>query len=247
MSLDIRLFLTGEGKSDIGYRNYDDGTFVPREMTHVARAVMDAAFLPHKINVEYEFLDENGLTRLMKGSRSSKRQPIMTNRLGSASSQDSKFPRLWMRAKVWGEHVMKNKGTIAVMFTDADTTRSQEKDKWRCKYDAIAGGFSEAGMKNGVPMVPQPKSEAWLLAYYQKEMGNGHCAYQNCSRFECLRGTDDPSDEKSAKVILSRLLKDEIPSEKELRSIEWDKVDMPSFNAFRDRMRDVVKDWLKSV
>lgn len=241
----LTLFLTGEGASDIGYRDHITKDFVPREMTHVATAVVKKRIAPGA-RVVYEFLSESELTDLVKQSPASKRQSVMTSRLALESSADSKFPGLWIRARTFARfvssHLSADSGNhMAIIFTDADGTHSAPRAPWRRKFDALMGGFHEANYETGVPMVPQPKSEAWLLGYYQKEMGRGHCAYQGCERFEDLAGNDDSKPKNSAKHILAALLKDNIPKTEELLLVDWDRVRMPSFDAFRDRVDDVVR------
>lgn len=244
----VTLFLTGEGNSDIGYRDYVSNEFVPREMTHVAAAVVRKSVEKRATTaeLEYEFLSEKELSDLVRHSPASRRQAVLTSRLTLASSADSKFPGLWIRARVFAgyvsSHLSDGSGEhMAVVFTDADGTRSAPRAPWRRKFDALLGGFREAKYDAGVPMVPQPKSEAWLLGYYQKDMEPKHPVYQNCARFEALAGNDDANPKNSAKHILAGILKNGTPTAEELASVDWDQVQMPSFDAFKGRVDEVVR------
>ena len=53
----------------------------------------------------------------------------------------------------------------------------------------MQSGFESSGNTYCVPMVPRPKSEAWLLGYYQKNLP-GQFAYNHCERFENMPGND---------------------------------------------------------
>lgn len=91
-------------------------------------------------------------------------------------------------------------------------------------------------------MVPRPKSEAWLLGYYQKGLPRQN-AYNHCERFEEMPGND--ASPKSLKNLLQKALGTEgnpynLITEKELHSVKWEKIDMPSFNLFRKRLENVL-------
>ncbi len=55
---------------------------------------------------------------------------------------------------------------IAVLFRDSDGTASSGRGLWEDKRKSIEDGFGEAGFDYGVPMIPKPKSEAWLLCAF---------------------------------------------------------------------------------
>ena len=126
----------------------------------------------------------------------------------------------------------------AVLFRDADGTRSTEWRLFEAKWDAIERGFISAGFENGVPMVPKPKSEAWLLCALKAE------PYQNCMNLEeTLSGNDDSPNPAKAQLdeILDQLGKeiDDLPDMVADGTISPFKIDMPSFNRFRARLEEV--------
>ncbi len=57
---------------------------------------------------------------------------------------------------------------VAVLFRDADRTRSSKHGEWQDKLDSMVKGFVCEGFDSGVPMLPNPKSEAWLLCALKK-------------------------------------------------------------------------------
>lgn len=52
---------------------------------------------------------------------------------------------------------------IAVLFRDSDGASSAGRGNWQNKYDTILKGFEHEQFSHGVAMVPNPKSESWLL------------------------------------------------------------------------------------
>jgi len=81
-------------------------------------------------------------------------------------------------------------------------------------------------------MIPKPVSEAWLVCALQEH------PYQNCAGLENL-------SPQSLKRRLEQLL-GRRPSRKELvqmvadRTIDVDRLKMPSFTAFRSRLEEVI-------
>ena len=127
--------------------------------------------------------------------------------------------------------------TMAVLFRDADGTRRTVSGLWEAKVHSIQLGFSASGYARGVPMVPKPKSEAWLLCAVQPH------PYQDCGRFESISGNDHSPN--SAKKQLDAALEPshrthlDLPDMIAANEIAPDRIDMPSFNAFRERLKEV--------
>ena len=91
-------------------------------------------------------------------------------------------------------------------------------------------------------MVPRPKSEAWLLGYYQKNLPRQN-AYNHCERFEDLPGNDGSPN--SAKELLKKTLNTtgdvyDLIDKEEIEAIDWEQIDMPSLNLFRKRLENVL-------
>lgn len=133
--------------------------------------------------------------------------------------------------------------TGAVLFRDADGTRSADRSDRATKIRSMESGFAAEDFKYGVPMVPQPKSEAWLLCALQEH------AYQNCARFETISGNDDSPN--PAKAQLERELGDDTNAQALADRVSDGRVDvqrinMPSFNEFRQRMEQVARDMLST-
>ena len=126
---------------------------------------------------------------------------------------------------------------VAVLFRDADGTASAGRGFWEEKRQSMLDGFSEEKFTLGVPMIPKPKSEAWLICALKRN------PYKGCEALEKRSGNDKSPN--SLKNELARLL-DDAPSRESLRQLVQDKIvdiyriKMPSFKAFRDRLEEVV-------
>jgi hypothetical protein len=128
----------------------------------------------------------------------------------------------------------------AVLFRDSDGTRSTGRSLWQDKWNSISQGFETEAFELGVPMVPKPKSEAWLLCAVQQN------PYTNCARFEEISGND--ASPNSAKRQLDEAL---MAMEKQYSdmcnmiqdgTVQATRVVMPSYNRFRERLEQVARE-----
>ena len=78
----------------------------------------------------------------------------------------------------------KDDSVVAVLFRDSDGTHSSSRGLWKDKQESISRGFKIENFGNGVPMVPKPKSEAWLLCALKAN------PYQHCIGLENESGND---------------------------------------------------------
>jgi hypothetical protein len=125
---------------------------------------------------------------------------------------------------------------VAVLFRDSDGTASAGRGEWDDKRESMLDGFEEEGFDKGVPMIPKPKSEAWLICAWKKH------PYQGCQALEKRSGNDDSPN--SLKGQLSDIIEDEVTPEllceKASQSFDIDRIKMSSFKAFRDRLEEVI-------
>jgi hypothetical protein len=98
-------------------------------------------------------------------------------------------------------------------------------------------GFREEGFDAGVPMLPRPKSEAWLICAFKNH------PYISRETLEDRSGND--SSPNNLKHELQRLLevelKPEVLREKVEESFDIRKIRMPGFKAFRQRLEEVIR------
>lgn len=179
---------------------------------------------------------------------------VSENKLSSHSKQFSrKFPTLPGKKRGWEtafffknarslaqlakQKMADNPGTPigAVLFHDKDNNASFQQ-KWK----SIEDGFKSEEFEYGVPMVPNPKSEAWLICALKTN------PYQNCAELETsLPGTDGAP--RSAKDILKELLSRKGKAVSDLADMITDgminpsQINMPSFDRFKVRLEDVTR------
>jgi hypothetical protein len=108
------------------------------------------------------------------------------------------YTNAWMLAEIAQalEESRQDKA-VAVLFRDCDGTRTTQAGVWQSKWDSMQSGFNRAQFDRGVPMLPNPKSEAWLLCAATPQLSD-------CARFENVSGNDDSPN--SAKAQLDAVL-----------------------------------------
>ncbi|MGI2029387.1 hypothetical protein [Endozoicomonas acroporae] len=130
-----------------------------------------------------------------------------------------------------------NDKVIAVLFRDGDGTQSSGRGEWSAKYQSMMDGFSREGVDTGVPMIPRPKSEAWLLC----AVGNN---YQHCRRLEDESGNDrsqNPLKEQLEQALGEDATRELLVERIRSRGIDIERIiDMPSLNKFKERLDEVL-------
>jgi hypothetical protein len=129
----------------------------------------------------------------------------------------------------------RNSPVIAAFFRDADGTRSTPRAEWKGKFDSMQSGFKMAEFRSGVPMVPRPKSEAWMLC--------GLFKHEDASR-DCNGLEEEPGNDASPRSLKGQLeahLGYQPTAEQQaglVRSgqIDPELIDLPSFTAFRNEL-----------
>ena len=62
--------------------------------------------------------------------------------------------------------------SIAVLHRDSDDRADGPNDLWERKFKSMLDGFTRAGHMHGVPMLPRPISESWLLCAARPGLAN---------------------------------------------------------------------------
>ncbi len=128
-----------------------------------------------------------------------------------------------------------------ILFRDCDGVRASSRTRWQEKWESMKTGFQAQGFDLGIPMIPNPKSESWILCALQEP------PYQQCSQLETLPGNDRaegaPKD-LLAQELLRQGLGDRstanLNSLIEAGTIDALQINMPSYNAFRERFEAVL-------
>ena len=234
----MNFVIFGEGNSDVvGTKDNDENVVRQGSM----RILLDVlAKKPLTINPEL-FTKNTMEYQLFK-----KRLP-RSMMLRAPKNEKIKKSDVFINVKYWVQYVKtKQFSTLygLVWYQDCDDNKHAEI------YEAVQAGFKfEQVADYGVPMLPKPCLEAWLLAYFQED--DRTAPYTDCAQFEKLDGWSKNAP-RSPKNILARRLncpqgaiwkKMKIGPHsgyEVVRGIDWDKVDMPSFNQFKTDFLAVV-------
>ncbi len=229
------LVLSGEGPSDIGACNNalgkcDDGNFIPGPMTVVLDQMLEPklGYSIRSLPESLYFFTETALCQYAK-ALPMRLQPARSKKKGIETGY------YFVNAMALGRLAKEleqesNDIAIAVLFRDNDGTRSTPC-LWEQKWQSMQQGFQNSEFSRGVPMLPKPKSEAWLICAASSEA-------THCAQFEQLSGND--ASPNSAKQKLDAIF-GEHKSAAEL--CEWlsenpldiDRAaNMPSFKKFQD-------------
>jgi len=238
------LVLSGEGPSDVGTETLttDGWKFVAGPMAVIVDQLLSRSeklnyslLETHEVGAECVlFVSEGQLSRLRPS------RPIQLPR------GDDGFGNIFFRAQAYllGKHVkeiatQRNEQAIAVLFRDGDGTRSMPREQWRQKFDSIVSGFRAADFQTGVPMVPRPKSEAWMLCGLLKHENREEA----CGWLEAESGNDaSPNSLKRQLALhLGHELGHEPTAEEQAELVKSghitpELIDLPSFTAFRDEL-----------
>lgn len=162
------LFVSGEGATDLGKREWDER----REQEELLWGPM-GFLLEHCVrkikgrsweNDHFEFVDKRELIlKVKKGAMAipSPQRPAGTLYFQEHARRLGEYARVWMR-----EQGREKEDSIAILFRDADGNSENKRVIWQKKRDSIVQGFHLSGFQRGVPMIPKPSSEAWLLALF---------------------------------------------------------------------------------
>lgn len=234
----MRLLLSGEGPTDLGHQKPSEGgtEFVPGPMAWFVDKVLE------RHHTRYSMLDthltggdcvthvhETELAAM--GKRGSSLFPGVKFGKGTAF-----FTRNAQVLGLWAKEISatEEQPVLAVLFRDGDGVRSTAAGEWKEKVDSMHRGFAMVECNTGVPMVPRPKSEAWLLCALRAP------GYENCAPLEDASGND--ASPNSLKKQLAALCDGADPSADQ--QADWVKtgvvdplrIDTPSFNAFKQAL-----------
>jgi hypothetical protein len=234
--------VSGEGPSDMGACTNQMGQcngvdFRPGPMAVIVDKLVEREIDYSLLGIEaMEFVSEMTLARLSKGL------PI---RLSAGKKSEYETAYHFKAARALARLAFERKAAEAcevgaVLFRDADGTRSTERGLYEAKRKSIEDGFVAETFFHGIPMVPKPKSEAWLLCALKAN------PYQHCADLEdSLSGNDNSPNPAKAQLdeILTAAGKevDDLSQMVGDGEIDPARIDMPSFTRFRDRLIEVTR------
>lgn len=227
------LMLSGEGKSDIGHRVPGESSMVyePGPMAWIVDRLAEKC-----INYSLLDLQDQGAECVQFVSESELTEPDRPGPMLMRGLKRGRETGLFTRnAQVLGRLAKdlahnRQDDVIAILFRDADKTNACNAGTWEEKRWSIENGFALAEFRNGVPMVPRPKSEAWLLCALKNP------PYQYCNALEEASGNDDSP--RSLKKQLAAVMGHDPTVQEQADWVRTGRIDpecieMPSFTAFR--------------
>lgn len=224
----MHLVLSGEGNSDIGKLSYASDKFIPASMYYLIDRIIE-----QKLSYSFYELTPELITFIPKAElvKIGKKLPPYTGKKikkGQALFLINAITLAKM-AKEKAE-TLEDDDVIAVLFRDSDGTNSTSKSMWEDKVASIEDGFKMEKFTQGVAMVPKPKSEAWLICALKEN------AYEDCQKLEERSGNDDSPNNLKAELASFDISNDEINEMIKNGEIDIEKIAMPSFKYFTEKL-----------
>jgi len=238
------FLLSGEGQTDLGRCSDNSNNCGGNQHERGPMAIIASQIAEEKIY--YPFVDSGDCygyvskAELAERARElkKKKKPLILS--GKKRPKETTF--FYKNARVLAMCAMeveteKNDTVVAIFFRDSDGTASTGRGLWQAKWDSMIKGFCDEGFERGVPMMPKPKSEAWLLCALKK------LPYQQCDNLEQRSGNDNSPN--SLKEELNVLLEGQT-SRTDLCELVTDlrvdssKITMPSFLAFKTALQQAL-------
>ncbi len=233
------FLFSGEGPTDLGMcgngrDSCEAGDYVYGPMTAITDKIVRDHYIFSLIDSGgYGFVSRQVLVRKAKMLKQRKKSPCLP---GKRKQKETVY--FYRNARALAlcakEKTDEKKDTVvAVLFRDSD-----DRGIWLDKWFSMLNGFQAEQYDFGVPMLPKPKSEAWLLCALKTN------PYQRCASLEDRSGSDKSPN--PLKKELAQLFQGELPSRETLCSmvndetIDATRIDMPSYNKFKKRLLEVL-------
>lgn len=241
------LVLSGEGPTDLGSCNTgaeqcQDDAFDIGPIAVIIDKMIEAKmdYSLRSIPEAIHFVSKHALVAWCNA----KRTPRMQSLRGLKTEIETRY--FFANARALG-HIAKSiqdansdQPVIAILFRDTDGTCSAPGQLWKNKYKSMLDGFDSVPFTRGIPMLPKPKSEAWLLCAIRQP------AYQHCRQLEDISGNDkapNPAKEQLQTAMQAEPSRATLVEWIESHGFRWEAVSeqMPSFESFSTRLNEVLE------
>jgi hypothetical protein len=239
----MHLLISGEGASDIGVCNHSLSICQKDNFVKGPMAIVIDKLIEHYLEYEYSHLEYDNFTFVSERFLADEKLNVLKkprHLRGKKKPPETQY--FFQNARVLAKKAKqlaeeKDENVVAVLFRDSDGTASAGRGLWADKVASMLKGFEAEDYSDlGVPMIPKPKSEAWLLCALKEN------PYQTCDRLEYLSGNDNSPN--SLKLKLSEVLDDtsslQLNQMIERNVIDIQSIDMPSFNAFKSKLQQAI-------
>lgn len=238
----MKLVLSGEGATDLGAIQVGSNgeNFVPGPMALIVDKLLERHHTAYSL-IESHDAGGDCIVYVAKSELSSFAKKGPTLLPGQKYGKGNAF--FVSNAQCLGLYAKKLSAeeagipVIAILFRDGDGTNS--KKEWSAKVESMRRGFELVEFRTGVSMVPNPKSEAWLICALRSP------AYSGCASLEDESGNDNSSN--PLKDQLARLCGGLHPSAE--TQADWvrdgrvdpSRIEMPSFSVFKEDLRKAAR------
>lgn len=230
------ILVTGEGSSDMGGSN--NGHLISSGASYnLGPMALLAVRLLQKIIPDWnedniDFQSPNNWMTCISGSELA-RQAKGVRKHRPSTKLKKGFVEHANRATTMAGYAKDNEHQLAFYFHDTD----------KCDFDdlhqSIMLGFNGIEGVHGIPMIPKPTSEAWLIC------GQKQDPYAHCTALETeLSGNDAASDDNAPKKVLARLIGQEATTEQQyemVTGIDVTRINMPSYNQFKTDLTNAIE------
>lgn len=223
MWLTMKIAIRAEGSTDIGVLAYD-GTLAKGPMLVLIEKLKCYRELLAQLGFD-ESLDMNDFLQWeyihkneIKASTKANRRKVLRSKKEAGLDEKG----FYFNSEAFSRIAKEKDADIAIFFVDTDSDFSEDR------HTQVNAGLSMHGYdETGVPMIPTKISEAWLMCCLSE--------YQNCTNHE--NATTDKTSPKYPKNVCetSGKTRHEIAE-----NCEPNKIDMPSFNRFREDFKVAV-------
>lgn len=240
------FLFSGEGATDLGTglcENLSEGD----DYKHGPLALLVDQIIQEKYN--YSIIDSQGcgyvskarITKHSKTSRSNRKfhapRGDITDFQGTGEFYHNARALAAIAKKIASE---KKDEVVAILFRDSDGTNSSKSTQWQKKFDSMCDGFKSERFSRGVPMIPKPVSEAWILcAIYRMENENRNCdelenrTYGSGSQHALKTELESKLNAQAEPSLLNEKVK--------TGGIHFRFIDVNSFTEFKDHLKKVIR------
>ena len=243
------FLFSGEGPTDLGYCVGDSNACEAADYVHGPMTI----FVDQIVETldRYSFLDSANYGFVSKTLLVERAKELNANKKvvrlpGKKQRKETSYfyknARVFARIAIERERTL-NDEVVGVLFRDSDGTASADRGIWDDKLRSMISGFRAEGFNRGVPMIPKPKSEAWLICAVKEN------PYQACGTLEDRSGNDNSPN--SLKAELEEILGEPATIEKlnplvSDRVIDGNRINLMSFRKFHERLVEVIKPPVKA-
>lgn len=233
------ILVTGEGNSDMGGPTNSQPISTGESYNLGPMALIAIRLIQRLLpewNEEYlDFNSPNTWVTLISGNELARQTKGIQKHRPSKKLQKG-FVWHANRATQMALYAKENGHQLSIYFHDTD------KFNYEHLHKAVKHGFDYVEGIQGVPMIPKPTSEAWLIC------GRKEDPYAHCTALETdLSGNDAASHQNAPKKVLGRLLGLENGREPttelqyaEAERVDISKIDMPSYNRFKEDLTSAI-------